>query len=337
MFKLFKNKSKEKEKIIIGIHGLGNKPPEDLLREWWFASLKEGLAKVTKENIEFNFELVYWADVTYSKPLDPTETDETSEYFLDERYLPESENTKEEEKTIKQNMVQYFKDQLNQLIFNEKLHFHYPAVTDFVISHFFKDLAVYFTENCAGEGLENCLIREVIKEKLLRTIEKHKDKEILLIAHSMGTIVAYDVLSSIENEPSVEILVTCASPLGVPFIYNKIKHEQGISEKAFTPNSIKKDWFNLADLNDKIAVNFELDSLFLPNKNGVKPEPLEVVNTYEFNGIKNPHKSYGYLRTPEMAGIIVDFLTQPVKQRAVKGFLQRVKEKMKIFGKGKNE
>jgi hypothetical protein len=35
---------------------------------------------------------------------------------------------------------------------------------------------------------------------------------------------------------------------------------------------------------------------------------MTVTNDYEFGGNKNPHKSYGYLRTPDMAGIISDFL-----------------------------
>ncbi len=35
-----------------------------------------------------------------------------------------------------------------------------------------------------------------------------------------------------------------------------------------------------------------------------------VENDYESEGIENPHKSYGYLRTPEVAQIIDDFLSR---------------------------
>ena len=42
--------------------------------------------------------------------------------------------------------------------------------------------------------------------------------------------------------------------------------------------------------------------------NNVKPVMELVHNDYESNDIENPHKSYGYLRTPEMAYIIEEFL-----------------------------
>ena len=32
-------------KIIVGIHGLANKPEKDVLAEWWVKSIREGLAK----------------------------------------------------------------------------------------------------------------------------------------------------------------------------------------------------------------------------------------------------------------------------------------------------
>ena len=46
----------------------------------------------------------------------------------------------------------------------------------------------------------------------------------------------------------------------------------------------------------------------MSNAEGVKPVDFEVYNTYEINGDHNPHKSYGYLRTPELAEAIRDFL-----------------------------
>ncbi len=33
------------KKIIIGIHGIGNKPPAKILRKWWLNSIYEGLKK----------------------------------------------------------------------------------------------------------------------------------------------------------------------------------------------------------------------------------------------------------------------------------------------------
>ena len=53
-------------KIIVGIHGLANKPPKDDLTEYWRKSIAEGLRKncaIKKPN--FDFRMVYWADLLY--------------------------------------------------------------------------------------------------------------------------------------------------------------------------------------------------------------------------------------------------------------------------------
>ena len=55
-------------KVIIGIHGLGNKPPKPLLKKWWKASIDEGLQKAGKTDLKYQFEMVYWADILHKKP-----------------------------------------------------------------------------------------------------------------------------------------------------------------------------------------------------------------------------------------------------------------------------
>lgn len=58
-------------KVIIGIHGLANKPADDVLKKGWSDAMREGLKKNAGINItgkSFNFESVYWANVMYKKP-----------------------------------------------------------------------------------------------------------------------------------------------------------------------------------------------------------------------------------------------------------------------------
>ena len=65
-------------RIIIGIHGLKNKPPEAVLKKWWKASIREGLAAVGHPEQNFQFDLVYWAKYLHSRPLNPEEEDRKS-------------------------------------------------------------------------------------------------------------------------------------------------------------------------------------------------------------------------------------------------------------------
>ncbi|MFC2139286.1 hypothetical protein ACFLR4_01370, partial [Bacteroidota bacterium] len=64
-------------KIVIGIHGLGNKPPTGLLGKWWKRSLREGFARLNNPAHFFRFEMVFWADILYRKQLDPDIKDKT--------------------------------------------------------------------------------------------------------------------------------------------------------------------------------------------------------------------------------------------------------------------
>ena len=129
----------------------------------------------------------------------------------------------------------------------------------------------------------------------------------------MGSIIAYDVLSQAQPDIKIDTLVTIGSPLGLPIIINKIKSEQHIKfsklHKLCTPESVRSHWYNLSDLRDKVAINYNLKDDYSENSKGVRPVDKMVHNNYKIYGDENPHKSYGYLRAPEMAEIIDEFLT----------------------------
>jgi hypothetical protein len=57
------------KKIVIAIHGLGNKPAEKLLRESWLQAIQEGLTRAGNHHLDIPFEMVYWADI--SRPAGP--------------------------------------------------------------------------------------------------------------------------------------------------------------------------------------------------------------------------------------------------------------------------
>jgi len=77
-----------------------------------------------------------------------------------------------------------------------------------------------------------------------------------------------------------------------------------------TPESVLGSWHNFSDLEDKVAFNYNLSDDYGPNSRGVRPIDHVVVNDYVHLGQKNPHKSYGYLRTPELALCMLGFLTR---------------------------
>jgi len=99
-------------------------------------------------------------------------------------------------------------------------------------------------------------IRDAIRERLISILEKHNNKNILLIAHSMGSIIALDVLNNFDVK--VDTLVTIGSPLGLAVIRSKVVPPVEEDSASPIPHTIKRSWFNLADLKDKVALDFDL-------------------------------------------------------------------------------
>ncbi|MHC1780226.1 MAG: hypothetical protein AB9922_08320 [Bacteroidales bacterium] len=304
------------KKVIIGIHGLANKPEKDLLERWWRDSMEEGF-KI--HGIDKNlpaFELVYWADIIYDKPLDPFERDKENEYYLDEPYTKSPGENSEEEHPLRQKFNDYISEKLNKIFLNEDRSLNYEFVTDMLLSRYFNDLELYYRDgddiNRVASDIQTKKIRERIRERVVQVVRKYKGYEICIAAHSMGSIIAYDVLSYLLPDVKIKALITIGSPLGLPIVTAKIAEEHklwGIDHSVLkTPPGVVGGWFNLADLKDPVAINYRLSDDFAPNSFGVAPVDFVVKNDYQINGTKNPHKSFGYLRSVEFSGIMSEFI-----------------------------
>lgn len=293
------------KKVIIGIHGLANKPEKDLLQRWWRDSMAEGFKMHGVDKILPDFELVYWADIIYDKPLDPFERDVKSEYYLDEPYVKSAGVLEEETHPLRQKFNDFISERLNKIFLNEDRSLNYEFVTDMLLSRYFNDLELYYS-------IQTKTIRERIRERVVQTIKKYKGYEICIVAHSMGSIIAYDVLSYLLPDVKIKTLITIGSPLGLPIVTAKIAEEHkinGIDHSVLrTPPGVAGGWFNLADLKDPVAINYRLSDDFAPNALGVAPVDYVINNDYQIKGTKNPHKSFGYLRSEEFSGIMSEFI-----------------------------
>ena len=97
-------------KVIICIHGLGNKPSKELLTKWWRQSIKEGLKGIGKYVFNPKIEMVYWADVLYEKPLDEKITDVNDQYYLDEIFVKCTQSNKVENHELRKKFFHSLKD-----------------------------------------------------------------------------------------------------------------------------------------------------------------------------------------------------------------------------------
>ena len=310
------------EKIIIGIHGIGNKPPAKILRQWWLESIYEGLKKNNYSTSGFNFELVYWADILHKLPLDPEDNDRKKTGYMQEKYIAEGMPVINYSTGFRQKAIDYLEKYYDKLIINRVLTSASETITELFIHLHMKDLESYYSSTYIENNGSRQLVREAIIERLISVLRKHKNKKIMLVAHSLGTVIIYDALNKKIPDLEIDTLVTIGSPLGQKFVLDNYKKQKtnGSVNKLRVPDNIKKHWYNLADLEDQVALKHRLSGLYEKNSNNLEVTDILVKNNYSYHGKQNPHKSFGYLRTPEFAEIINAFVT--TKQAGVFGWLK---------------
>ena len=309
-------------KIIIGIHGLNNKPPKPTLETWWKEALIEGLEKNHQiQKPAFDFKLVYWADLIYKYPFH-----DDANYPLDDLYnhwpytrLPSGKKPPKYEDTP----IDYFREGIRGLFGRgvDKLRqgLGVNLIADKILDKLFDDLASYYDDR-ANDGDPPAMIlnrqqvlevvKKVLRDELKNVLLEHSTDEIMLIAHSMGSIIAYDVLLDLEeNNTQVSNLhlMTIGSPLGLYFVKAEIIRERG-EQQLRTPSTVYQ-WVNYADKRDIVAVDAHLSDDYKPNQNQVRVRDDLVINSYTKPDNKpDYHSEYGYLRTPELSLQVKEFL-----------------------------
>jgi hypothetical protein len=94
-------------------------------------------------------------------------------------------------------------------------------------------------------------------------------------------------------------------------IYSEQREKLREIDFVKAPENVHHNWFNFADLEDKVAFDYELAGDFMPNTYNVGVQDFQIYNNYknEF-GKRNPHKSFGYLRAKPFSEKVHEFLGQ---------------------------
>jgi hypothetical protein len=316
-------------KVIIGVHGLNNKPPRPTLAEWWKKSLIEGLEHVGVKNPDFKYRMVYWADLLYSQPQHTKQHWAFDDLYNKEPYIAAKKGELKAHKDgWRDSLRAKARGAIGDTVDWLKGDFGVDEIADWALGRLLKDLAFYYSnKNIENRAKPPALepARKLLRSEVARAVkEEHAaGNEILLIGHSMGSITSYDALRGIgrerNNKVEVANFVTIGSPLGLPHVKHKIIDEwtkrrgfEGGDPQLRTPTVVTGGWTNFADRKDPVAVDIHLGDDFEANAKGVGVKDDLILNDYHtFQKRKrknNHHKSYGYLRTPEMAEYVKGFL-----------------------------
>lgn len=285
-------------KAIIGIHGLKNKPAENVLSDCWLQAITEGLTRnghsaALDRLADSTFMLAYWRQVMYDQPIPSREDPEPYRPADGEGPLPSGGGHRDKLAAKVHEVIIKGAEEVAERLAQDAI--------DDEIRKKAADVHSYRSDPATCKAVQDCL-----KAKL--EAAHRSGHQIMLIAHSMGSFVAYDVLANRDDLPphlKIAQFVTLGSPLGLEKVKNIVRNSM---DDLRVPERVEH-WTNFADPKDPVALDWRLESDYKRNEGGVEVVDDLVTNAYRTSeGKANHHKIYGYLRTPEMSQAIAEFL-----------------------------
>jgi hypothetical protein len=297
---------------ILYIPGKNPKPPPDEHRRQLWRALLRGVERVdpaVAREIERNaetFTVVAWNPLYYQGYKSLKEDLPWIDALL-QRAGPSEADLQE---------AQSFRRRIAWLLYTiaDLFHFLIPLLPDPAVKATVQETARYFS-NEGGIGEQ---VRELLKVPLRRMFAE--GRRILIIGHSMGSVIAYDTLwdlTHIEQNPErVDLFLTIGSPLGMRFTQQRLRgrHEKGTGRY---PHDIR-NWVNIASQGDLTALDPTLSDDFRAMVDLGLIESITDVDGGVYNYFRNEqglnvHRSYGYLVNPLTGKVIADWWTGRAK------------------------
>ncbi len=159
---------------------------------------------------------------------------------------------------------------------------HFTEAAEFTIEKFLSDVFLYVNKPAIGSGINKIVQDELTTEPTI------------VVGHSLGSVVAYNVLNNSINNIDLVKFITVGSPLGIRAIAAKL----GVLNNP----AAKHNWYNAYDKRDIVALN-PLDHSYFPTT-----PPIDN-NAAIKNHTDNRHGIVGYLNDTNVAAEIAKCLT----------------------------
>lgn len=327
---------------IILIHGRSIKPAKKPFAAMQKRALLEGLkrydsAKAAKmRSGAVKFETVYFGDINndimcassskISAKLTASDPDAGGahclphapiEAALNDLLALKSFNKPSYQKVLRNNKDNRFLDDAARAISTLAALATLSSLNVAAITYATADMGAYLTDHTIGSD-----IRDRLQAPLRRALLKGDD--ICLISHSMGCMVAYDVLWKFsrlsehrkiqDSGNKVSNWLTLGCPLGEAGVKANLLDAKSYGHRTRTdkhPDKIIGTWHNVAAKDDFICHDATMRGDYRAMlKFGMLDDirDRKIYNCYAQDGKSNPHKLYGYLANPACAGLVADWI-----------------------------
>lgn len=132
-------------------------------------------------------------------------------------------------------------------------------------------------EYTRGDGMR-FKVRQELRDRLLKNLHAASacSERTILVSHSMGTMVAYDVLRNCPDCPPIDTLITLGSPLGIKEVQAEL--EANGTRRVDFPAATTRRWINIYDPFDPICGADPRFANDFQSVNGKRVEDIEESN-----------------------------------------------------------
>ena len=245
---------------IVYIHGIHGKPPPDAYHAEWDAALRR-LAYVD----DIDTTMLYWADIRLGA---------TPAMLRDARARATHRGA---------SRFSRMRPQTNSPLgyaISFALHLFDPVIRR-ITKELLTEIYLYFySQGTPGD------IREVILARMDAVMrEKRPD---IVIAHSWGSVIAFDYFTNREYDGELPALITLGSPLGQEYVQEHVGASQ-------FPGGVRH-WLNVFDAMDPATWPDRRIANDLPGEHGEHLiRDVEIPSVYDAAGKRDPHSWFGYL------------------------------------------
>jgi hypothetical protein len=287
--------------IIVYVPGLKPKPPAELHQRELIRCLDAGIRRIDAEiasEIAAAFHLVSWTYDFYGEYRD------INLDLADIRTILSKERASEDDIKVVTSAKRRFLRWAYRMA--DYLPFLIPHFATEEVEIHLRDFNRYVRNSQGVSEAARQKVKTVIKDAAKTT------RPILLLGHSMGSVIAYEALWQLSREEqcdvSIDLLLTTGSPLGQSIVQ---RHLMGFHRKGTEkyPANVRR-WINIAAVGELTAIDSTLKNDFSKMIELGLIEDIDdrdSFNYYHMLGALNVHAEYGYLINEVTAGVICEW------------------------------
>ncbi len=290
--------------LILYVPGLLPKPEPAVHRRELFRCLQEGVRRIDRPcanalgDGSTYFDIVGWNYDFYAEHRDISLDQVAIDHLLEQREA--SATDRAEAGSLRRRTIRAIYRAIDRLpvlipyFADDKLEIHLRDLRRYVSNEF--DIAD--------------AIRRMLRIPLQAACSS--GRPILLIGHSLGSVVAYDTLWQLgreqNNEVRIDLFLSLGSPLGQRYIQQRLLGHKA-PEQVRYPGNIRR-WVNIAAVGELTAIDMQLADDFAPMLQRGLLESIDdrsIFNWFRMDGVLNVHAEYGYLVNEVTASVICEW------------------------------